>query len=492
LLTSAKWISGYPLDKHIAALRRSVADSSRRFIGIGARLIRRFAEKRTWLILFVLGASGILYRVNIHEPFIANDSKVSMRLAENLVINGCYSISDPRTAECRPTWGAQPPGYPTFIAALKLTGYGRPSDVVIAQVVIFALAVMTLLAISTHWTTSATALFVPGILLMASPLTAGFSPYVLTETVAAASTLVMFAALAYSLHSGQLSIFFTALALLGAALVRWDQLSLICAVGFIAFHLHSFRAAILRIIIVFVPTLAIYASLMIRAALVGLPLIPGLVFDNELPSGILKFWQVTTVTQNANGEFLWRVWGNTYKNIPRAFDYGAIAPRINTPQLHELINRLGEVPEGRPVPEELDAEFGALAADFQVSSPVNAYGLVPLMRAWYVWTGKDELWSFGWTGPAAGYEGSRLVYRIFLLLFAILLLIRLRTGTTERALIGAVVLYVISRTVFLVMLTAVELRYLVAMIPPLEFILFFVFLRRVNWSEGNRKKIKCL
>src|SRR6266404_517194 len=152
----------------------------------------------------------------------------------------------------------------------------------------------------------------------------------------------------------------------------------------------------LRIIIVLVPTVAIYACLVIRAALVGLPLIPSLIIDNELPFGILKFWQVTTVTQNANGAFLWRVWGNAYKDVPSTFDYGAIAPRINTPRLHELVKRLGEVPDGDPVPEELDAEFGALAADFQASSPVNAHVLVPLMRAWYLWTGKDQLWSFGW------------------------------------------------------------------------------------------------
>jgi hypothetical protein len=304
-------------------LARSTAEAFRRgrmqFAMRGGRILTKapMHAKKIWLILLVLGVSGALYRANIHQPFIGSDSRLYMSLAENLVVNGCYSRSDPRTAECRPSWGGQPPGYPTFIAALKLTGYGRPDDIVIAQVVIFALAVIALLAVSAQRTTSGVALFVPGIVLMASPLTAGFSPYVLTETMAAASTVVIFAALAHSLRSGRLSILFTALAFLWAALVRWDQLPLVCAVGFIAFHLHSFRGAMLRIIIILVPTIAIYASLVIRAALVGLPLIPSSIGDIKLPPGIVKFWRVTSVNQNATAALLWR---SIYKDSPSRFD----------------------------------------------------------------------------------------------------------------------------------------------------------------------------
>jgi hypothetical protein len=82
----------------------------------------RWATQRgkRWIVLSVVLAFGVLYRISLSPPVVTPDSKFYMDLAANLVRIGCFSSADPASAECSPSWERQPPGYPTFIAAIQV------------------------------------------------------------------------------------------------------------------------------------------------------------------------------------------------------------------------------------------------------------------------------------------------------------------------------------------------------------------------------------
>src|SRR5687767_9437555 len=59
-------------------------------------------------------------KMTLTAPKITPDSKVYLANADNVRLNGCLSESEPASGECVPGWGSQPPGYPTFLAAVRV------------------------------------------------------------------------------------------------------------------------------------------------------------------------------------------------------------------------------------------------------------------------------------------------------------------------------------------------------------------------------------
>ena len=104
-----------------------------------------------WLVCIGL-VSMLLIRLAFSSPMITQDSKLYLRLSDNLVINHCFSTSDVQTAECKPSWGvSQAPGYSIFISFIKLLvgtdllqeAFAR--KLLFVQAAVFALAAMTVL-----------------------------------------------------------------------------------------------------------------------------------------------------------------------------------------------------------------------------------------------------------------------------------------------------------------------------------------------------------
>jgi hypothetical protein len=346
--------------------------------------------------------------------------------------------------------------------------------IVAGQVLVFLAAVLCLLVVASHALVRKYLILLPGIALVISPLTIAFSNWVLTETLAASSTLLVLAALVRSIRLGKLSVCLLAPALLFAVLIRWDQVTLIVAIAATGLQLHNIRAMIERTGIILLPLGIVIGLLVARAISVGLPALPELSDPGWLPQGVVSFWRATTLRQVNTSALQWNVWARRYSPIPSEFDYDAIPSWFDRTEVAEAIEKLGHVPNGQPLPDEIDREFRLLSEKFNSTAPYYSNIQVPLVRAWYLWISEDRPHNSGWKQPGnRNLELARTLYRCLLLIGSLVLLLYLRNQSFLRILSTAILSYVFSRTIFLTVLTAVEVRYLMPMMPALEFQVFF-------------------
>jgi hypothetical protein len=421
--------------------------------------------------------SAFAFRVSLNQPIVTPDGELYLRIANNLVLNGCYSDSPPLEAVCSPTWGSQPPGYPLFIALVKVLFGGTPQHIVAAQSFLYALTLAYLLfAVRLMLPGFKGWLFATGLLLAFSPLTAPWSHWVLTETLAAAASLWVAAECLRSLAIRQTRTPHIALALTAAVLVRWDLVWLILPAAVVTWHLHRARAMVytvgLWLGVAAIPVLLLVA----RATALGLPPVPSALnaTADELPPGVVSFWKAASTRQGATSTLLWAVWNRRYRMIETTFDYGSVSKKVGTDRLRSMLHALSSVPDGQPVPPEVDKSFAMIADDFALENPVYYRLVLPFERAVYLWGARDTLSHGGWRTDREQY--LRL-YRAALLGLVLIAPFLLSRNSSEKVFAWGVALFAISRTLFLVSLTSLEVRYVTPAIPLMELVVALLALK---------------
>src|SRR5689334_3551729 len=93
-----------------------------------------------WIAVAIV-ATAIALRCSFDDVRIG-DSFRYLRLAENMVQNFCYSASPVANGQCVPTWSAQPPGYPVFIAMTQSLTMTSDRSIIIGQTIIFFVAAL--------------------------------------------------------------------------------------------------------------------------------------------------------------------------------------------------------------------------------------------------------------------------------------------------------------------------------------------------------------
>ena len=156
-------------------------------------------------------AAGLLSAIayGLSDPGFGGDSGKYLTVAQNLLQNGCISLSPPSSGECLPHWGGnQFPGYPALIALAALlsgaSGSADPAAFVPGTIALQSL----LLAVASFRTAIATTRFsgafraglLTAVLVSFSPLHFAWSRWILTEAAATAAVLWIFAELLLSLH----------------------------------------------------------------------------------------------------------------------------------------------------------------------------------------------------------------------------------------------------------------------------------------------------
>jgi hypothetical protein len=324
---------------------------------------------------------------------------------------------------------------------------------------------------------------VRSLLLVLSPLTLAWGRWILTETLAVAAGMAVFAVILRALHARRVSLPALALTLAAAILIRWDQVWLVLpAVALLWLILPRRQAA--RSTIGLGLLLAIpLGALSVRAMLHGLPPIPAQNVTEELAPNLLRFWSAHALDQRATSGLIWPSWTRDYPRI-RELASGAVSAAVPRDELAQLLDRLAATEPRTDFPAALDSTFGALSDRVAAEHPVATRVGVPLARSFRLWAYPDGIFYSGWQGVgefAERWEPWRAAYRLGLLGVVVLLCIRASTPRMRQA-GGLVLLYVAARTGFLIWpgVNALETRYLVEAIPLLEIL--------VLWVVGSRLK----
>jgi hypothetical protein len=409
----------------------------------------------------------VLPRLILPAPVTTPDSNDYFRLANNLITSNCYGYDLEPNGTCKPFWGYQPPGYPIFLVALRLIGAPKPIHAVVTQTFVFALAGVYALWASFALHRSLRVLIFCGIILALSPMTVAWSRWVLTETLAGAGALWVFAEIFRSIANRYLRSLHLTLAVSAAMLMRWDQIWVLIPVAACAFYvLPPFNAA-RRIAIVASAAGLPMLAMVVRAALIGLPLLPPYIGD--APQGMIEFWRGATKNQNFTAGFQWPIWSRNYEGLAERLDYTSMVREFDTPRFRVLIRRIGALRSGTELPAEMDAELAELARSVKLG--VFSKLRILAQRAVGLWFNRDNVTMSGWSGVQGAESAETIahIYRVSLVVLAAAMLLFL-TGQPLFVL-ACLVSYFVFRTGFLVYLAALETRYLVPMFPAIEVVL---------------------
>lgn len=463
-------------------------------------MIPRWDGFRFALAAAAVAAAAIALRVgaSLVEPLTIGDWAIYSRVAANIA-RGCgVSVSDPGAAACVPHFGGNHlPGYPFFIAAVWYV-FGRSElAVLVAQSVVFSLALVRLAYAARSFGADSRIALAAAAIMALSPLQLGWARYGLTEALALAATIWVFAELLASLGSGRLRVAALGTGLAAALFLRTDGVLLAVPVAVVAVALHGPLRALRWLagiaLIVALP-LALWTA---RNLHVGLP--DPLPQAWTLPDGSpgpkgYRAWVLTwavSETQRA-GAF----WFDTSNYDRIVIDDAALGSDAERAQARRLIDDL-RAHAGRPFPPMLDAEFAALAAARQSADPVGVMLGLPARRfaaLWARWL--DPLSSFagadavstdvksayaerGFSGLLAAaarhplsvaaklaYGGYRFL--LFGLALAAVLVLGLRRADRLAVLCWSAAAFIAVRAAALAATGNIETRYTSPFVPPLE------------------------
>jgi hypothetical protein len=429
-------------------------------------------------ILLCVGAARVWLATT--APVVTNDSLIYATVAANIQKNGCVSVAPPQTAECTPHWGGnQLPGYPALIAAVGvLTGRSattldavkRPVLVVTAS--LFALACAWFGTQLGAWMGSAAWGLGAGLFVGLSPATAGWSRFVLTETLAGALWVLLAAEGLRQIAAQRVSPWPLGVLLAAAAFTRYDSFPLaLVALALVVIAVGSSRAGgpLLAMGAIAAAPLALWC---VRLAVVGLPLVPPVYapYGWEPAAGAWRF-QTTWMTQEEESvNFWWPIAVGRYREIHFNLDALDASERAEIERIWPRLYAL----HGQPMPRDIDEAFHRMADARRQQAPFQTFVRVPLARLWNLWTNPQPFFGGGWVlFPHAKDALPRIatVYRLSILALALVATVWLagwlRAAPHARfalALLGAAALHAVAMTAA----GYIETRYLAHTFPGIE------------------------
>jgi hypothetical protein len=447
-------------------------------------------DGRTVLAAFFLALVPRII-VGLGAPTAIGDAQAYLIVANNLLLNGCVSMSDPAIGACAPHWGGnQLPGYPAFVAAVYWLFSPDLRYLVVCQSLAAALAISYCVFTIKRCGGSRLEIWGGAILLSMSPVALPWVRFAFTESLSIALAIMILAELINSLHFRSLRIISISILLTAAIFVRFDAAILALPIAVVGLAIHGPANAFLRGLVVCVIVSIPIGAWWLRSLSLGLPSMPTYVSPNgwQIAKGYTAWWKTWIVHQYQYRDAVFIVTSGSYDriNIP------ASAYRNNNEQA-EVKSLLTELAahSGKPFPKHIDAEFARLAANRRREEPFWQWLVMPTIRAGIMWV--NPLVSSGWpisliTGKNKDSGGAAIAglirnnpvriflkaaiagYRIVLLggcIYLLLWSLRSRAGPTAFFLSLALT-YVLVRTAIFAQTGLVENRYLIPAIPFLE------------------------
>ena len=343
------------------------------------------------------GALGIALALAVFAlpfPRAGGDTPNYITVADNILFNHCVSRSRPESGACEPHWGGnQFPGYPALIALAGLLSgrsQGDPANrletpVILLNVLLLSLAAWRFAAVARNafQLRQRDAVLVL-VVLCALPLHVAFAKFLLTETLALAATIWLFAELLASLHTGRLRIATLAMALAAGFFLRYDAIAGAAAIAVCAFLIHPPAVALRRgtlVALLFLIPVCVWTA---RNVAVGLSPVPKLDFGIGLgkPAGYLAWLETWTAFYYDGARAAYPLDGGHYSWIvipSRAYD----SPSEET-EVRALMESLGRF-ERQEFPDAIDQAFARIAAERRARDPLRHWLVLPATRAAMLW-----------------------------------------------------------------------------------------------------------
>jgi hypothetical protein len=361
-----------------------------------------------WILLTGVCAVPKILFIILSDAHVGGDSYVYETVARNILDNFCVSMSAPATSECLPHWGGnQLPGYPGFIALVWLVAGKTVFAVLIAQSVVFAIAVTRLLLALAALGLSRNILVGGACLLGLSPSLIGFSRSLLTETLAAAAIIWLLGELIMSWKNRSLRIVPIGVICSIGLFIRYDFVLVCIPIAMAGILIHRptemFRRGVLIAIIASIP----FGMWTVRSVAQGLPSTPpfGLTPQGErLPSGMLSWIGTWLDDQYELDATVWKLVRYDYKGFaPPANAYADDAERNRA---ETLLNDLRRNHQGAAPSETIDGAFMSLADSRSENAGFDRYILLPMRRLAHMWLSPFP--SMGWPSEITGDERAKV------------------------------------------------------------------------------------
>jgi hypothetical protein len=362
---------------------------------------RPFGLEQVFFLTFFLALVSRLIMITA-GPLVQGDSFSYLAVAENLLHNGCVSLSPPTIGACVPHWGGnQLPGYPLFISAIWFVTGESLMALLIAQSVVYAaaagFAANAMRAIlPRYW------MPVPlGAVLALAPSTMGFSRVVLTEELAAALALFVFGLLIRSYAIGRFPTFAIGVVSAFAFFVRYDLALLAMPIAICAVRVSGVRrAAIQGVAVVMIVTTPV-ALWSVRNVVHGLGPWPpfGIGADGQpIARGPLDWMETWVTSQRSLATSVWPFAAGDYAAIKTPWDRTEAVPEIA-----DALSELRSLPPQSPIPVGLDARFAQLAA-LARQDKIHQWITNPSKRLADLWLNPQP--SLGWPGDLSESDRS--------------------------------------------------------------------------------------
>jgi len=385
--------------------------------------------------LAVLARSAFVFTTDVYSN---GDSDNYVTVAENIYRNFCVSHSDPTSGACTPYWGGnQPfPGYAAFISLAWLIGGTSPVSVQLLQALVAALAIARMAYAVLVFTRRRDMAFAVGCVLAVSPLQVAFSRAILTETLATATTIWVFAELILSLAEKRLRLLSLGLALVAAIFIRTDAIVLIPVVAGVGFYLHPLPVALKRGTILGLIVAVPLGAWVARSVAVGLPPFPAPAsgFGWTLPPGMMSWAMTWTENEGDERSYIIPLFQAQYSKIE--VPDSAYRSAAERQEVQANLAKLASY-DGQPVPADIDHAFASLAAARRHAEPLQSYVVKPLKRCLYIWLSPS--YAFDWpTRRIPNLEGAAMVHAAYSSLGGLLAIIKnYPIDVAQRALINA-------------------------------------------------------
>jgi hypothetical protein len=449
---------------------------------------------------------------------IAGDTPTYELLAEN-ILRGCgLSFSEPTSTSCTLTSGGYFPGYPAFMA-LNWFLFGHSNfPILLFQLGCYLLSLFWLLTALWKLTNNRKVLLSVGMVLAISPLQIGWFRFVITEPLAITASTWFLAELVLSVATGKIRKYHLALALSISVYIRPDSILMSVGVVLVAFYICDFKNAVKQILLVGLLTSVPISGWMFRNVAIGhAPLTMASEVAPKAPGYF--FWLDTWVVneyERADANF--PIWRAEYSEIN--FHHSKHVSYDERKAAQSLIQELSLI-DGKPFPKGIDQKFEELASlkiqsrnhfmpyaifiervGWLLFNPFSSWGLPLEIKNINKSSLKDAMTGFDLNRTMSllnGYDSiiagklATFFYRLILFIVFILIVCYVFFGrvanrtvyfsSSVKALVAATTAFALTRLVFFTYFGGLESRYLVEVVPWVEFCVVF-------WLVGNDRFLK--